>query len=69
MILHVQVVNRYFSWTILHVERTIRKRSLTIVSGVAEGCVQSGAALIGGETAEHAGTSCRKMNMIWLDLL
>ena len=26
-----------------------------IVSGVAEGCVQSGAALVGGETAEHPG--------------
>ncbi len=27
----------------------------TIVSGIAEGCVRSGCALVGGETAEHPG--------------
>ena len=35
--------------------KIIRKRSQEIVKGVAEGCVQSEAALIGGETAEHPG--------------
>lgn len=35
--------------------RNIPEKIAEIVSGVAEGCVQSGCALIGGETAEHPG--------------
>ncbi len=37
------------------VGKNVPERVAQIVSGVAEGCVQSGAALIGGETAEMPG--------------
>ena len=35
--------------------KNVPEKIAQIVAGVAEGCVQSGAALIGGETAEHPG--------------
>ena len=35
--------------------KNVPEKIAQIVSGVAEGCVQSGAALIGGGTAEHPG--------------
>jgi phosphoribosylformylglycinamidine cyclo-ligase len=35
--------------------RNFPEKIAEIVAGVAEGCVQSGCALIGGETAEHPG--------------
>jgi len=35
--------------------KVVPERVATIVSGIAEGCRQAGAALVGGETAEHPG--------------
>ncbi len=37
------------------VGRTVPERVAAIVSGIAEGCVLAGCALLGGETAEHPG--------------
>jgi phosphoribosylformylglycinamidine cyclo-ligase len=37
------------------VGRTEPERVSAIVAGIAEGCVQAGCALLGGETAEHPG--------------
>jgi phosphoribosylformylglycinamidine cyclo-ligase len=35
--------------------RLVPERVAAIVAGIAEGCVQAGCALLGGETAEHPG--------------
>src|SRR5947207_6347869 len=40
----------------LAVGRLIPEEVAAIVAGVAEGCRRAGCALLGGETAEHAGT-------------
>jgi phosphoribosylformylglycinamidine cyclo-ligase len=36
-------------------EKVVPERIASVVSGIAEGCRQAGAALVGGETAEHPG--------------
>src|SRR6185312_10468248 len=35
--------------------RIVPEKIAAIVSGIAEGCVRAGCALVGGETAEHPG--------------
>lgn len=45
----------FFFLDYIAVGRNIPKRIEQIVSGIAEGCVQAGCALVGGETAEMPG--------------
>ena len=55
MILHVQEENHLFFLDYIACGKNYPEKIASIVSGVAEGCLQSEAALIGGETAEHPG--------------
>ena len=55
MISHAAVEKPLFFLDYIACGKNYPEKIAEIVSGVAEGCVQSDAALIGGETAEHPG--------------
>ncbi len=40
--------------------KVVPEKIAAIVGGIAEGCVQAGCALVGGETAEHPGVMARR---------
>lgn len=49
------MLNPFTSLTVFATGKNIPEKLEQVVAGVAEGCVQAGAALIGGETAEMPG--------------
>ncbi|MCL1866771.1 MAG: phosphoribosylformylglycinamidine cyclo-ligase [Oscillospiraceae bacterium] len=52
----------------INCEKNIPEKIASIVKGIADGCVEAGCALIGGETAEHPDFSKKESNEYHYDL-